>query len=126
MSLDVATNASNTCNVKNLQIEIYNENLVRASKVENPDPRKFIGFSDQKNSGNKITVKVGRTHAKKNILYKSQSINILVKHLDHIPKKLFFNIVVHVLPCLLFLLFVNSSAIPQQFFSLPIHHIPQH
>lgn len=90
MSLDVATNASNTCNVKNLQIEIYNENLVRASKVENPDPRKFIGFSDQKNSGNKITVKVGRTHAKKNILCKSQSINILVKHLDHIPKKAFF------------------------------------
>ena len=107
MSLDVATNASNTCNVKNLQIEIYNENL-------------------EKNSGNKITVKVGRTHAKKNILCKSQSINILVKHLDHIPKKLFFNIVLHVLPCLLFLLFVNSSAIPQQFFSLPIHHIPQH
>ena len=51
MSLDVATNASNTCNVKNLQIEIYNENLERASKVENPDPRKFIGFSDQKIPG---------------------------------------------------------------------------
>ena len=58
ITITLKTFSTNNCNVELVNLHIYNEHYVRAAHVKNPDPNKYITYTDHKIKKDKVYVTV--------------------------------------------------------------------
>lgn len=54
VTISLKTFSTNNCNVELVNLQIYNEHYVRAAHVKNPDPNKYITYTDHKIKTDKV------------------------------------------------------------------------